>query len=153
MTNEEVNVAVAEQIMGATFYRSYYNGVRQVMIVHPQTDPPKETGWEKVEGRQWIGAWTIGHLPNYCEDIAAAWSVHLNICERLFSCRRRYFDALQLAASAKTQMPVMWPDILVVLRLDMPKHICLAALSALDSAVRSVAESEQEKKRERGEGE
>lgn len=69
--------------------------------------------------------------PYYSSDIAAAWEVHLNVLNRVFSLRKAYHEALQQQASQQVGFSVAWPDVLTVLRHAMPKAICIAAISAV----------------------
>jgi hypothetical protein len=110
-------------------------------------------GWSNLSrGSRGIGAfgWHPGltdvpphgriPVPNYSTDMRAAWEVHLAICERLFSVRRRYFAALQDLTRPEPPSDFVrpldgaaWPDVLVVLRHRMPEAICLAALTAMEA--------------------
>lgn len=66
----------------------------------------------------------------YCTDIAAAWEIHHIMCKALFSTRREYLKKIQHYSWMKTGLTVAWPDVLVVLKDDLPDAICLSALLA-----------------------
>jgi hypothetical protein len=74
----------------------------------------------------------------YSTDIAAAWEVHIAMCDRPFSVRRRYYEAMQQHATFHTDLghrhTAAWPDVLTVLRNRFPEVICLAALEAFGGA-------------------
>jgi len=63
-------------------------------------------------------------------DIAAAWEVHRNMQERLFSVRQRYYREIQEAVQQRTNMTHLaaWPDVFGLL---VPQDICQAALAAV----------------------
>lgn len=63
-------------------------------------------------------------------DMAAAWEVHQNMQERLFSVRQRYYRAIQEAVRKRLKMldRPAWPDVFGLLT---PGDICLAALAAV----------------------
>jgi hypothetical protein len=77
-------------------------------------------------------------VPHYSTDIAAAWEVHIAMCDRPFTVRRRYYEAMQQHATFHTDLghrhTAAWPDVLTVLRNRFPEVICLAALEALGGA-------------------
>lgn len=79
-------------------------------------------------------AWPLPDHSGICfepsTDIVAAWEVFLVVMDRLFSVRKRFFDAL--AEQARTEAHGM-PDglwALQLLRHRFPHAVCLAALLA-----------------------
>lgn len=80
----------------------------------------------------------LSQVPYYSTSMRHAWTVHLAMCERPFSQRKQYLNEIQLQAPAGMsiygfQHYVAWPDVLVVLRHQLPQVICLAALRTLQS--------------------
>lgn len=78
-------------------------------------------------GRKCRRPWEV---PRYSSSMEKAWRVHREMCGRLFSSRRKYFDLLQGQARRDGVVPA-WPDVLVVLRDVMPGAICRAALGTV----------------------
>lgn len=109
----DMNALVEERVMGRTVaYRSLQpNG-----------------SWEFDDT---AGCTRFDDVPDYCGEMGDAWLVHLNMCDRPFSVRRRYFQAIQEQAPAPGGGLFAWPDVLVVLRRVMPLTICRAAVKAL----------------------
>jgi hypothetical protein len=75
--------------------------------------------------------WRYGPYKEYSEDIAAAWEVHKEACDWIFSQRRKYLNALQAIVTERMEAPpgsiISWPDVLAFLE---PRDFCLAALTA-----------------------
>lgn len=71
-------------------------------------------------------------LPDFSGDIKAAWEVHKNIMNRVFSVRKRYFIELQRVVSKEYtesgKTLIAYPDVLVFVK---PSHFCRAALLAV----------------------
>lgn len=76
-------------------------------------------------------------LPDYLHEIAATWRVLECILGGGFSQRRRFYDALQMAATyGGSPFPanlIAWPDVLGVLvkRRAFGRAVCQAALYAV----------------------
>lgn len=81
------------------------------------------------------GAYGMATVPNYSTDIAAAWQVHLAMCDKLFSVRNRYLEELHNLANAelKEGSIVHGDYVWDVLRNKMPESICRAALAAVEA--------------------
>ena len=88
-----------------------------------------DTDREPYPGQGWF--YVISESPS--TNIKAAWKVFLLMCDRPFSKRRRFFDALQREAALSGGGVAAWPDVLVVLRNRMPEAICRAALAATEA--------------------
>lgn len=108
---------------------------KQVMKWHLSSD---ERDWHDSDGNYMKSAiyWKIGGNDDVLRwspscNIEDAWPVHQAACSWLFSKRRRYLEALQDCARTSDGLRIVWPDVLVALRDDMPRAICTAALIAI----------------------
>jgi hypothetical protein len=122
----ELDALVALKVMGFWFADDQWWGK------HPSTPGARAYASACTSPRLRGGSYreTDG-LPRFSDDLVAAWTVHLTMCDRLFSTRIRYLDALR----EESRSPEGWlPDglhALVVLRDRFPLAICRAALTAL----------------------
>lgn len=98
-------------------------------VVVGTPEHPRELSWKH-------NGVLMDEPPAYSGDIAEGWEVHIAMCERPFSVRRRYFDAIQeqTRAASNEGFLVAWPDVLVILRDRFPEVICRAALRAVSSS-------------------
>lgn len=95
----------------------------------------KVFGWSDAYGRfgdPHIEGIRLQRVPEYCTDIAAAWSVHLAMKEQCYSKRCRYTCSLQdfvsdrigLDGILRVHMQDLWFHV-------TPEDICRAALKAM----------------------
>lgn len=116
----------------------YVFGHKNVRLVpdHPWGCLRDNTPEEEAEDRKCGVKNEYRPVPDYSEYVSDAWSVFLNVCDRLFSVRRCFFDELQAMTThtppgCSRPVTVAWPDVLVVLRDRLPECICKAALVAV----------------------
>lgn len=127
LTNDELNAAVAEEVMGGpvftptgTEWRTLLSdkGFQYVRFANPPVDL-----------RQYDGVRYVGQF-HPATDISAAWEVHQQMQKCLFSTRQRYYENLQLCIGGRsgiTGVPA-WPDAFGLLK---PEDICRAALKTV----------------------
>ena len=128
--SREFDALVAEKVMGWTKPRKggqippcpdvgqwdYFNPPREI------EDWRSDYHWREPNGTCW-------HEPKpYSASIEAAWEVHRKACGWLFSRRQKYLAELTFAIREEVGQPVVWPDLLVLLK---PRHICVAALKTV----------------------
>jgi len=123
LTDEELRIKAAE---AAGWEEMHVYKKARVLVAYPKE-------WT----RKARDIWPPRPVPNYPHDIAAAWELHRDRCEALFSKRRKYLEALgQLLtmpekAVAGVERVVAWPDALMFLDA---RNITRAFILAMENA-------------------
>lgn len=105
---------------------SWWTDRRPVYAPDADMWPPKPIFPDNPDSPTWCD---VEPVPRYSTDIAAAWKVYLHVMDQSFSVRRNFYAHLQeMTRDQAGGNLVAWPEVLTVLRHELPTAICRAAL-------------------------
>lgn len=130
MTDNELNALIAERVMGLENVR-VYTGHEDISLFRIDNDGPTIGGliYPKLP-------WLLAGVPDYCNDIVAAWQVALKVASMPgYSVVIHVSEGVWIEKETKTEsgtvVTLAWQEVARVGVAGDARAICLAALKAV----------------------